>query len=437
MRSNSRFFAAVTILTCLAWRSTLAQPSPNILDWLDLSSTTSSPPATCNTALSGQALSFPNSRAYLDGHNSSTGYTSCRARLPFEYMTHGFAFSVFHTFVYGRLSLEKGTVLEEVGIEVVYLDEQGKKTRTDGRVIEQAYGQRGSGYNGTFALSMHLKPLGTGNTELGVTSCPSAYSQPVIEVGVWAKLAVEDELVKAGSVNTHKQSFVEGLMVEFDVLWSRFHDEIYIQICNDLSHKPIINLSPRSVITGSTIVFFLLLSLAVYFFRFRKRSTRSTSRGDSHPGLSARPSNQHLISSPTSEATLQTPKRARTPLSLPFSNISKRGGQEQRGMPLSPSALDIVRERLEMESMGFGYQQDRRESRREAKSVVESLDWDWKRVYVYPFASSASSRGSVYSTMEGAGGLEEGEMGQGLGSYWEVSSGGGNGGTSTPGRSRR
>ncbi|KAK4176202.1 hypothetical protein QBC36DRAFT_239452 [Triangularia setosa] len=206
-----------TILTSLS----LSQPSPSILDWLNLSSTTSSPPETCNTALSGQALSFPNSRAYLDGHNSSTGYISCRARLPFEYMTPGFAFSVFHAFVHGRLSLEKGTVLGQVGIEVAYLDEQGRKTQTDGRVFKDVYGQRGSGYNGTFALSVHLKPMEvTGDTELGVASCPSANSQPVIEVAVWAGLAVEDGYSEAGSGNSRKWSLVEGLMVEFDVLWS-------------------------------------------------------------------------------------------------------------------------------------------------------------------------------------------------------------------------
>ncbi|KAK0667077.1 hypothetical protein QBC41DRAFT_324564 [Cercophora samala] len=177
------------------------------------------------------------------------------------------------------------------------------------------------------------------------------------------------------------------------------------------------------IITGSALLFFLVLSLAVYFFHLRKTNRQSPPSPGLHPGLSTRPSNQHLISSP-----LQTPKRARTPLSFPFSN-SKRGDQEQQGTPLSPSALDVVRERLEMESMGLGYQQDRRNNRREAKSVVESLDWDWKKVYVYPFTSSASSRGSVYSTSEGAAGLEEGRAGPGLGSYWEVSSGGSNGGS--------
>lgn len=190
------------------------------------------------------------------------------------------------------------------------------------------------------------------------------------------------------------------------------------------------------IITGSALLFFLLLSLAVYLFCLRNRKKQSPLGINAHSGLTTRPSNQHLISSPTSQATLQTPKRARTPLSFPFSN-SKRTGQEQQGIPLSPSALDVVRERLEMESLGFGYQQDRRDNRREAKSVVESLDWDWKRVYVYPFASSASSRGSVYSTSEDAPGLEQGKIGPGLGSYWEVSSRGSNGGTGTPGGSRR
>ncbi|KAK4176201.1 hypothetical protein QBC36DRAFT_352940 [Triangularia setosa] len=206
------------------------------------------------------------------------------------------------------------------------------------------------------------------------------------------------------------------------------------------SGPPLSTGAQAGIITGCALLSFLLLSLAVYFFRLRKRNKQSLSPSpNSHPGLSTRPSNQHLISSssPTSQGTLQTPRRARTPLSLPFSNPKRGGGREQQGIiPLSPSTFDIVRERLEMESMGFGYQQDRR---REAKSVVESLDWDWKKVYVYPFASSvASSCGSVYSTSEGAaGGLEEGKVGQGLGSYWNVSSGGSTGGRGAPGGSRR
>ncbi|KAK4198091.1 hypothetical protein QBC40DRAFT_331961 [Triangularia verruculosa] len=506
----SRYFFA--IFTAFA-PTTFAQPSPNILDWLDLSSSTSFPSETCTMALSGQALSFPNSRAYLNGQNASTGYTSCQARLPFRDMTHGFAFSVFHTFLYGHLSLDKGAVLEEIGVEVVYLDHQGKRTRTDGRALRHVYGQKGTGYNGTFALSMHLKPMDQGSTVLGVTSCPSADYQPVIEGGVWVKLAMEDGDSETVSKDSRRESLVEGLMVEFDVLWSRSllkisthrllsitsalrklmttrrkpllavlvsvqvhlglaQNTLYVRYDPPLttsgaSAKPsgvktmittyehttasvvastsisttvaAVNSSepqPSSepglgtgaqagIITGSALLFFLIVSLSVYFLRLRKRNRESSLGGKPHPGLSTRPSNQHLIGSPRSEVGLQTPKRARTPLSLPFYN-SKRSSQGQQGMPLSPSALDIVRERLEMESMGFGYQQDRQDNRREAKSVVESLDWDWKRVYVYPFTSSASSRGSVYSATEGSGGAE-GKIAHGLGSYWEVSSGGSKG----------
>ncbi|KAK0667078.1 hypothetical protein QBC41DRAFT_141794 [Cercophora samala] len=215
MRHNSLLAIFIALISL-----SLAQPSPNILDWLDLSSTTSSPPSTCRTSLSGQALSFPDSMAHLDGQNSSTGYTSCHARLPFEYMTHGFAFSVFHAFVYGHLRLEKGTVLEEMGVQVVYLDEQERKTQTDARVMRTVYGQGGGGYNGTFALSMHLTPVEKDDTELGVTSCPSAFSQPVIEVDLWAKLAVEDGYLGTVTETSRRQSWVEGLMVEFDAIWS-------------------------------------------------------------------------------------------------------------------------------------------------------------------------------------------------------------------------
>lgn len=214
-----KYIRPLLIILAAAIPLTFAQPSPNILDWLDLSSTPSTP-STCRTVLSGQALFFPNFRAYLEGQNSSTGYTSCRARLPFEYMPHGFAFSVFHTFVSGHLTLEKGTVLKEIGVEVAYLDEQVRKMQTDGRVIKNVYGQRASGYNGTFALSVHLKPMEKDDGELGVASCPGAYSQPVIEVDLWAKLAVDDGYLGEGSEATYKQSWVEGPMVEFDVLWS-------------------------------------------------------------------------------------------------------------------------------------------------------------------------------------------------------------------------
>lgn len=98
------------------------------------------------------------------------------------------------------------------------------------------------------------------------------------------------------------------------------------------------------------------------------------------------PSSDHDLLSAQTPTTiagtseLQTPRRACAPLQ----NFVQSG----RGL-LSPSALDVVRERLELGSMGYGY--NRREEREEVRSVVESLDWDWKRVYVYPYSGRGSS----------------------------------------------
>lgn len=73
-----------------------AQPSPNILDWLDLSSTISTP-STCRTVLSGQALFFPDFRAYLkdktpqlDTHHAGHGFplSTCRTGLHSQCFTH-------------------------------------------------------------------------------------------------------------------------------------------------------------------------------------------------------------------------------------------------------------------------------------------------------------------------------------------------------------
>ncbi|KAK3989632.1 hypothetical protein QBC44DRAFT_327318 [Cladorrhinum sp. PSN332] len=149
---------------------------------------------------------------------------------------------------------------------------------------------------------------------------------------------------------------------------------------------------------ASTLVFLLLLSLLIFLLRRRRRSK---------PNLKPTQSNHELLnhhhhhhqSSTTLVTTL--PPRARTPIPFakPFAHL-KKASQDilhagaSRITPLS--GLDTLREREGLGTLGYGRNTSTRGGdSKTTESVVDSLDWDWKRVYVYPFEGGrAESRAS-------------------------------------------
>ncbi|KAK4182930.1 hypothetical protein QBC35DRAFT_135563 [Podospora australis] len=153
------------------------------------------------------------------------------------------------------------------------------------------------------------------------------------------------------------------------------------------SSSPLSTAAVIGIATGASLAILLLLAISIFLCR------RHRNRHHRLKAIRYIPSDHELLSSTKSPNTviasseIHPPRRARTPL--------------PNGL-LSPSALDIVRERLELGSMGYGYnRQEGSSSREEVKSVVESLDWDWKKVYVYPY----SGRGSQSSLTLGSPGV--------------------------------
>ncbi len=106
----------------------IRQPTPNPLEFLNLNASAIAPspgslslsPTTggkCATALLGDGLVFPNAVIV----RSAAGYIECQRRLVFNSVPVGFAFSVLAVEVGGVLELERGSVLEEVSVEIGYM----------------------------------------------------------------------------------------------------------------------------------------------------------------------------------------------------------------------------------------------------------------------------------------------------------------------------
>ena len=104
------------------------QPTPNPLEFLNLNASAIAPspgslslsPTTggkCAAALWGDGLVFPNAAIV----RSAAGYIECQRRLVFKTVPVGFAFSVLAVEVGGVLELERGSVLEDVTVDIGYL----------------------------------------------------------------------------------------------------------------------------------------------------------------------------------------------------------------------------------------------------------------------------------------------------------------------------
>ncbi len=104
------------------------QPTPNPLEFLNLNASAIAPSpgslslsptagGKCAAALLGDGLVFPNAAIV----RSAAGYIECQRRLVFKSVPVGFAFSVLAVEVGGVLELERGSVLEEVQVDIGYL----------------------------------------------------------------------------------------------------------------------------------------------------------------------------------------------------------------------------------------------------------------------------------------------------------------------------
>ncbi|KAL1842456.1 hypothetical protein VTJ49DRAFT_5193 [Mycothermus thermophilus] len=213
----------------------LAQPTPDPLDWLDLSlsrniyrNISAVPPPSgstghfCLGALHLGGIAYPHARLTTNirriecrGGEDGTG----RARLVFRGFWEGAGFMTIAARVSGRVELGAKAALGEVGVGVGYLTNHTSPTSpavfdTGAEDLSSRYP---GGYSGTFSAYPNIYIPGT-NYQRGRTVCETDTTLPAIEVEFWIA-AAQPNGTTAGGDPADYEVRVSDVRVELHALW--------------------------------------------------------------------------------------------------------------------------------------------------------------------------------------------------------------------------
>ncbi|KAK0634439.1 hypothetical protein B0T17DRAFT_622092 [Bombardia bombarda] len=201
-------------------------PSPNILSYLETLATPSSSNSSCAIALSENSLVFPNAKIV----RSPSGFIDCRPQLVLSNIPAGYKFSINSVTLSGYLSLERGSYVDKIQIQLRYPQPSSSSIYpvVDEGVAKSPYGESGAGYDGMFSMSLNMAPNAAASRssrdgQLATSACSTGQGDRVVlDAELWVSLSheqieVDDRIAHVGSVGGSSPS--ERLRIGLDARW--------------------------------------------------------------------------------------------------------------------------------------------------------------------------------------------------------------------------